>query len=222
MFSLKSIPLRRDELKARKVVRSYARNISITASDETMRADCVGSEETFNKDVFAKYLSALRALYVTDEVEAWNPNLRSKTAIRCKNTRHFVDPSIGAAALNLTPDGLFKDMKTFGFFFESLVIHDLRIYAEANNAKLYKYRDAKNREADAVIQFADGSFGLIEIKLGNEEDIDSASESLRKIADDVDTDRTGSLAFLMIVAKNKIAKRREDGVYVVPLACLRN
>lgn len=143
MFSLKSIPLRRNELKARKVARSYARNISIMASDETMRADCVGSEETFNKDVFAKYLSALRALYVTDEVEAWNPNLRSKTAIRCKNTRHFVDPSIGAAALNLTPDGLFKDMKTFGFFFESLAIHDLRIYAEANNAKLYKYRDAK-------------------------------------------------------------------------------
>ena len=222
MFSLKSIPLRKNELKARKVVRSYARNVSIMASDETMRADCVGNDETFNKDVFAKYLSALQALYVIDEVEAWNPNLRSKTAIRCKNTRHFVDPSIGAAALNLTPDGLFRDMKTFGFFFESLAIHDLRIYAEANNAKLYKYRDAQNREADAVIQFADGSFGLIEIKLGDEEDIDLACESLKKIAGDVDTEKTGSLAFMMVVTKNKVAKRREDGVYVVPLACLKN
>ena len=220
---MKSIPLRRDELKARKVVRSYARNISIMASDETMRADCItGSEDTFNKDVFAKYLSALRALYVIDEVEAWNPNLRSKTAIRTKNTRHFIDPSIGVAALNLTPEGLFKDMKTFGFFFESLAIHDLRIYAEANNAKLYKYRDGQNREADAVIQFADGSFGLIEIKLGDEEDIDLASKSLRKIAEDVDIEKTGSLAFSMIVTKNKVAKRREDGVYVVPLACLKN
>ncbi len=222
MFSLKSIPLRRDELKARKVVRSYARNISLMASDETMRADCIGNEETFNKDVFAKYLSVLQALYVIDEVEAWNPNLRSKTAIRCKNTRHFADPSIGAAALNLTPDGLFKDMKTFGFFFESLAIHDLRIYAEANNAKLYKYRDAQNRESDAVIQFSDGSFGLIEIKLGDEEDIDLACDSLKKIAKDIDTEKTGSLAFLMVVTKNKVAKRREDGVYVVPLACLKN
>ena len=223
IFSLKSIPLRRDELKARKVIRSYARNTSIMASDETMRADCIaGSEDTFNKDVFAKYLSALRALYVIDEVEAWNPNLRSKTAIRTKSTRHFIDPSIGVAALNLTPEGLFKDMKTFGFFFESLAIHDLRIYAEANNAKLYKYRDGQNREADAVIQFADGSFGLIEIKLGDEEDIDLASKSLRKIAEDVDMEKTGSLAFLMVVTKNKVAKRREDGVYVVPLACLKN
>ena len=222
MFSLKSIPLRRDERKARKLLRSYARNISIAASDETLRADCVGNEETFNKDVFAKYLAALQALYVTNEVEAWNPNLRSKTAIRSKNTRQFVDPSIGAAALNLTPDGLFKDMRTFGFFFESLAIHDLSVYAEANNAKLYKYRDAQNREADAVIQFADGSFALIEIKLGDDEDIDQASESLKAIAKDIDNEKTGSLAFMMVVTKNKVAKRREDGVYVVPLACLRD
>ena len=222
MFSLKGIPLRKDEQKARRFLRSYARNVSIAASDETLREDCLGNMETFNKDVFAKYLDALQALYVTDEVEAWSPNLRSKTAIRSKYTRHLVDPSVGAAALNLTPDGLFKDMRTFGFFFESLAIHDLRIYAEANNAKLYKYRDAQNREADAVIQFADGTFGLIEIKLGDEEDIDLASEHLRKIADDIDTEKTGSLAFLMVVTKSKVAKRREDGVYVVPLACLKN
>lgn len=105
--------------------------------------------------------------------------------------------------MNLTPDGLFKDMKNFGFFFESLAIHDLHIYAEAHNAKLYKYRDAQNRECDAVIQFTDGSFGLIEIKLGDEDDIDLACESLKKIACSIDTAKTGSLAFLMVVTKTR-------------------
>ena len=134
IFSLKDIPLRRDEQKARKLMRSYARNVSIAAADETLRDDCASNDESFDKDVFAKYLNALRNLYVIEELPAWNPNLRSKTAIRTKETRHFTDPSIGAAALGITPDGIFKDITTFGLLFESLVVHELRIYADTIGA----------------------------------------------------------------------------------------
>lgn len=134
IFSLKDIPLKRDEQKARKLMRSYARNVSIAAADTTLLEDCVGSDDTFDKDVFAKYLNALRNLYVIEELPAWNPNLRSKTAIRTKETRHFTDPSIGAAALGITPEGIFKDITTFGLLFESLVVHDLRVYADAIGA----------------------------------------------------------------------------------------
>ena len=222
IFSLKDIPLRKDEQKARKLMRSYARNVSIPAADETLREDCAGPDETFDKDVFAKYLNALRNLYVIDELPAWNPNLRSKTAIRTKETRHFADPSIGAAALGITPEGIFRDITTFGFLFESLVIHDLRVYTDTLGARLYKYRDSKRREADAVIQFNDGSWALIEVKLGGEDDIIEAGNNLIRIASDIDYEKTGRPAFLMIVTKNKVAYRMDNGVYVVPLCCLKN
>ncbi len=222
IFSLKDIPLKRDEQRARKLMRSYARNVSIAATDTTLLEDCAGDSETFDKDVFAKYLNALRNLYVIEELPAWNPNLRSRTAIRTKETRHFTDPSIGAAALGITPEGIFKDITTFGLMFESLVIHDLRIYAENIGARVYKYRDSKKREADAVIQFSDGSWALIEVKLGGEEDIIKAADNLIKIADDIDREKTGMPAFLMVVTKNKVAYRLENGVYAVPLCCLKN
>lgn len=222
IFSLRDIPLRRDEQKARKLMRSYARNVSIPAADETLREDCASGDETFDKDVFAKYLNALRNLYVIDELPAWNPNLRSKTAIRTKETRHFIDASIGAAALGITPEGIFRDITTFGFLFESLVIHDLRVYADVMGARLYKYRDSRRREADAVLQFADGSWALIEVKLGNEEDIIKAGKNLISIANDIDYEKTGRPAFLMVVTKNKVAYRMDNGVYVVPLCCLKN
>ena len=222
IFSLKDIPLKRDEQKARKLMRSYARNVSIAATDTTLLADCAGNDDTFDKDVFAKYLNALRNLYVIEELPAWNPNLRSRTAIRTKETRHFTDPSIGAAALGITPEGIFKDITTFGFLFESLVVHDLRVYADAIGAHVYKYRDSKKREADAVLQFADGSWALIEVKLGGEDDIRKAADNLIRIADDIDRERTGKPAFLMVVTKNKVAYQMENGVYVVPLCCLKD
>lgn len=222
IFSLKDIPIRKDEQKARKLMRSYARNVSIAAGDATLRDDCASSDESFDKDVFSKYLNALKNLYVVEELPAWNPNLRSKTAIRTKDTRHFTDPSIGAAALGITPEGIFKDITTFGLMFESLVIHDIRVYADTLGARVYKYRDSKRREADAVIQFSDGSFALIEVKLGGKEDIEKASENLINIADDIDRERTGKLAFLMVITKNKVAYQMENGVYVVPLCCLKN
>ncbi len=222
IFSLKDIPLKKDEQKARKLMRSYARNVSIAAADTTLLEDCTGNDETFDKDVFAKYLNALRNLYVIEELPAWNPNLRSQTAIRTKETRHFTDPSIGAAALGITPEGIFKDITTFGLLFESLVVHDLRVYADAIGARVYKYRDSKKREADAVLQFADGSWALIEVKLGGEDDIRKAADNLIKISNDIDRERTGKPAFLMVVTKNKIAYQMANGVYVVPLCCLKD
>ncbi|WP_406040272.1 ATP-binding protein [Succinimonas sp.] len=222
IFSLRDVPLRRDEQKARKLMRSYARNVSIPAADTTLLEDCKGSDETFDKDVLAKYLNALRNLYVIEELPAWNPNLRSQTAIRTKETRHFTDPSIGAAALGITPEGIFRDITTFGFLFESLVVHDLRVYADAIGAHVYKYRDSKKREADAVLQFNDGTWALIEVKLGSEADIKKAADNLIRIAADIDQERTGRPAFLMVVTKNKVAYQMDNGVYVVPLCCLKD
>ena len=161
-------------------------------------------------------------MHVKEELPAWNPNVRSKTAIRTKPTRHFVDPSIAAAALGLTPESLFRNLDTFGLLFESMVIRDLRVYCDALRARVYKYRDAKKREADAVIVFEDGTWALVEVKLGGMEDVEEAAKKLRAIAEDIDTEKTGDCAFLMVVTKGNIAYRREDGVYVVPLGALRN
>ncbi len=222
IFSLRDIPLRRDERKARKLMRAYARNISSSVPDTALLKDCKGSDESFDKDVFAKYLNALRNLYVIEELPAWNPKLKSQTAIRTKETRHFTDPSIGAAALGITPEGLFRNITAFGGFFASLAAHDLRVYAEAIGARVYKYRDSRRREADAVLEFNDGSWALIAANLGSGADIKKAADSLIRIAADIDQERTGRPAFLMVVTKNKIACRMDNGVYAVPLCCLKD
>lgn len=222
IFSLKSIKLVKDENKARRLMRSYSRNISIAASNKTIIDDCSTDNESFDKETIYKYLQALEYLHVIEELPAWNPNVRSKTSIRSKPTRHFIDPSIATACLGLTPDSLFKNMDTFGLLFESMAIRDLRVYCDTINARLYKYRDSKNREADAVIQFEDGSWGLVEVKLGGQKDIDYASEKLLNIAKDIDEEKTGNQSFLMVVTKGNLAYKRPDGVYVVPLGCLKN
>ena len=221
IFSIKSIPIRHDEFKARQVMRSYARNISIAASDQTILEDCVSDETTFDEETLSKYLEALRYLFVIEELPAWNPNLRSKTAIITKPTRHFVDPSIATSALGISPEGLFKDMVTFGFLFESLAVRDLRVYADVLGAKLYKYRDSKKREADIVMQFRNGDYALIEVKLGGEQDVEDAARKLAIIRDDIDEEKTGKPAFLMVITKGNTAIKRKDGVYVVPLGCLK-
>lgn len=222
IFSLNDIPLKKDEQRAKHLLRAYSKNISIASSDTTLKNDVMTFEDTFDNETFYKYMNALRNLYVIEELEAWNPYLRSKTAIRTKRTRHFVDPSIATAALGLSPDSLFKDMTTFELLFESLTVRDLRIYADTLNAKVYKYRDSKKREVDVVLQFRDGSWALIEVKLGSDSDIEDAAKHLLTIASDIDTKKTGNLNFLMVITKDKFAYRREDGVYVVPLGCLRN
>ncbi len=222
LFSLKSIKIIKDETKARKVLRAYARNISIASTIQTLIDDCTNDSSSFDKETFYKYLTALNYLHLIEELHAWNPNIRSKTAIRTKETRHFVDPSIAVAALGLSPESLFKNMDTFGLLFESLVVKDIRIYCDVINAKVYKYRDSKNREADLVIVFEDGSWALIEVKLGGKDDIELAANKLKDIASDIDVNKTGNCSFLMVVTKDSLAYQREDGVYVVPLGCLKN
>ncbi len=222
IFSLKDIKIRKDINKARKLMRSYARNISSQCSDDVLLKDVSSNDTSFDVRTFQKYMLALNRLYVVEELEAWNPNLRSKVAIRVKNTRHFVDPSIASSALGVGPKGLFLDMKTFGFLFESLVIRDLRIYCDTLNAFVYHYKDQLDREADAVIQFRDGSWALVEVKLGNQEDVDIAASKLIKLAKDIDAEKMGKPAFLMVVTKGAVALKREDGVYEIPLGCLKN
>ena len=221
IFSLKDIPLRKDEKRAKKILRAYARSISTEASNESIKADLKENGDEIDKDTFVKYLLALQRLYVIEELEAWNPNLRSKTAIREKNTRHFVDPSIATAALGITPESIFSDMKTFGLLFESLAIRDLRIYCDTLNADVYHYRDKADREADAVITFEDGSWALIEVKLGDEEEIKESSTKLINLANDIDEKEHPKPAFLMIVTGTNVAYKDDNGVYVVPLACLK-
>lgn len=221
LFSLKDIPLRKDEKRAKKLMRSYSRNISTEASNESIKADLKENGDEIDKDTFVKYLLALQRLYVIEELEAWNPNLRSKTAIREKNTRHFVDPSIATAALGITHESMFSDMKTFGLLFESLAIRDLRIYCDSIGAEVYHYRDKADREADAVISFADGSWALVEVKLSDKEQIEEASKKLVELAADIDEKEHPKPAFLMVITAQNVALRDENGVYKVPLGCLK-
>ena len=221
LLSISNVPLLKDEEKARLFMRSYARGISSPMGEDTMRLDCLSATDSFNRETFAKYMLALRYLCVVDDVPAWNPNLRSQTAIRTKPKRHFTDPSIAAQALGATPRGLFYDMKTFGLLFESLCVHELHVYASAIGARVYHYQDAKKREADAVVVFRDGSFALVECKLGGSEEIENSATKLREIANDIDESKTGQHAFSMILTKGNLAYRREDGIYVVPLALLK-
>lgn len=221
LFSLNDVSLRKDTQRARKLLRAYSRTIGSQASNELIKEDMKSDDGELDKDTFSKYILALQRLFVIEELEAWNPNLRSKTAIREKSTRHFVDPSIATSALGVGPKGLFADMNTFGFLFESLAVRDLRVYCDTIGANVYHYRDKLDREADAVIQFKDGEWALIEIKMGNQDDIDEAANKLLKLADDIDEDKKNP-AFLMIITKEKFAYQRNDGVYVVPLACLKN
>lgn len=221
LFSLKDISIRKDKQRARRLLRAYARNVSTEASNESIKSDIKENGDEIDKDVFVKYLLALQRLYVIEELEAWNPNLRSKTAIREKNTRHFVDPSIAAVALNITPESMFLDMRTFGLLFESLAVRDLRIYCDTIGAEIYHYRDKAEREADAVIVFADGSWALIEVKLGDEEEIKNASTKLVELAKDIDEKEHPKPAFLMVVTGTNVALKDDNGVYVVPLGCLK-
>ena len=168
------------------------------------------------------YLEALRKLFVSEDLEAWNPNLRSKTAIRTSDTRYFTDPSIATAALGLGPSDLIGDLNTFGLIFETLCMRDLRVYAEALNGKVYHYRDKNGLECDAVVHLRNGSYGLVEIKLGGDELISEGVATLKELAGKIDTGRMKQPSFLMVLtAVGPYAYRREDGVYVVPVGCLK-
>ena len=208
---------KRNSTWLRAILRSYARNISTEASQATIAADMGG--EPPSENTVADYLDALRRTYVTEDLPAWNPALRSKTAVRTSPTRHFCDPSIGAALLGASPRKLLLDFSTFGLFFESLCVRDLRVYAAKLRGTVYHYRDKTGLEADAVVVLDDGRWGAVEVKLG-EKQVEEGAAHLLKLASRVDDSKEGAPSFLMVLTGQQAAYCRPDGVYVVPITCL--
>lgn len=213
---------RRDEYRLRQFLRSYARLVGSQASASQIQKDISANTEVSDKTVY-EYQRVLKGIFVIEDTPAWNPNLRSKTAIRSTDTRYFVDPSIGAASLGLGPEDLLADLNTFGFIFENLCIRDLRIYAEALDGSVFHYRDSNNLECDAVIHLRNGKYGLVEIKLGGDKLIEEGVATLKKLESKLDTDRMNKPSFLMVLTGvGDYAFRRPDGVYVVPIGSLGN
>lgn len=216
--------VRRDAERAKRILRSIARNQCAQVSVNTICADVENNDSTSaNRLTITSYIDALKKIFVLEDSPAWNPNLRSKTAIRSSDTRYFSDPSIGVAALGIGPNDLINDIRTMGLFFESLCVRDLRVYADALEGSVYHYRDSNGLECDAVLHLRDGRYGLIEIKLGGERNIEEAADNLKLLASKIDTAKTKAPSFLMVLTgTSKYAIRREDGVYVVPVGCLRD
>lgn len=216
--------INRDSAMVHRLLRSYARHQGAQASLSTIRADLVRNEGDFLSDeTIGLYIKALKNIFVVEDSEAWNPNLRSKTAIRTSDTRYFTDPSIATAALGLGPNDLVSDLNTFGLVFETLCVRDLRVYVEAINGTIYHYRDKNGLECDAVAHLRDGRYGLIEIKLGGEALINEGASTLLSLASKIDTDRMKKPSFLMVLTGvGRYAYIREDGVSVVPIGCLRD
>ena len=213
---------KRDEYRLRQFLRSYARLVGSQAGVPQIQKDISANAEVSDKTVY-EYLRVLKGIFVIEDAPAWNPNLRSKTAIRSADTRYFVDPSIGAASLGLGPEDLLADLNTFGFIFENLCIRDLRIYAEALDGSVFHYRDSNNLECDAVIHLRNGKYGLIEIKLGGDKLIEEGAATLKKLESKLDIDRMNKPSFLMVLTGvGNYAFRRPDGVYVVPIGALGN
>ncbi|MCI5505355.1 MAG: DUF4143 domain-containing protein [Prevotella sp.] len=207
-----------------RLMRSYSRHQGAQVSVATILADIKSNEASDTTEAtVASYINALKRIFVIEDMAAWNPNLRSKTAIRSSDTRYFTDPSIAAAALGLGPDDLLDDPNTFGLLFETMAVRDLRVYAEALDGQVCHYRDKKGLECDAIVHLRNGRYGLIEIKLGGDNLIEAGATTLKKLASKIDTDKMKSPSFMMVLtAIGEYAYRRLDGVLVVPIGCLRD
>ncbi|MDD5788782.1 MAG: DUF4143 domain-containing protein [Bacteroidales bacterium] len=216
--------VKRSAERAKLLLRSYARNISQQVSYGTIKKDMLSNDaSTLDEDTVADYIKALKKLFVIEDLAAWNPNIRSKAAIRTSDTRHFVDPSIGTAILGLGPKDLINDLKSFGFFFEDMVVRDLRVYAEALDGELYHYRDSSGLECDTVLHRRNGSYALMEVKLGGEQNIEDGAKSMLALAENIDTDKMPAPSFMaVIVGVGQYAYQRKDGVYVIPIGCLKD
>ena len=205
-------------------MRSYARNQGTQIANTVLANDISVNDGTaIDDETVASYVNALKKIFVVEDMPAWNPNLRSKTAIRSSDTRYYTDPSIAAAALGIGPQDLIADLKTFGFLFEALCVRDLRIFADALGGTVYHYRDKDGLECDAVVHLRNGTYGLIEIKLGGDTLIEEGTKTLKALAQKIDTNKMNAPAFSMVlIGTGNYAYRRPDGIYVVPIGCLRN
>ena len=211
--------VRRDPDGVDRLIGSLARNAATTAAVTTLAAEA-GAGSPLHRATVQSYLDALRRLFVVEDLPHWRTHLRSRATLTKAAKRHFVDPSLGTAALRATPARLLGDLETYGFCFESLVVRDLRIYAQANDAAVFHYRDSDNLEADAIVEAGDGRWIAVEVKLGSTRGIDAAAASLLRLAAKVDTDRTGPPAKLLIITASGYSYERPDGVSVASITTL--
>jgi predicted AAA+ superfamily ATPase len=208
-----------DRVKA--LLRSLSRNISTEARTSTVINNLIANDEALSHITVEQYVTALKRIFVIEDLPAWSTLLRSKTAIRTTAKRHFTDPSIATASLRATPERLLSDFKTFGFLFESLCIRDLRVYAGSIDGSVYHYRDKTGLEIDAIVQLADGRWGAVEVKMGAGE-IEDAVTNLLNFRQIVDTEKMQEPSFLMVLTATEYACQMKNGVWVVPLGCLKN
>ena len=215
--------VKRDPDLMLRIIRSLARNQGEQIPYTTIRAYVINNEKVqLSDDTVESYVKVLKKIFLEEDMRAWNPNLRSKTAIRTTDTRYFVDPSIATAALGLGPKDLINDLIDFGFYFETLAVRDLRVYADALDGEVFHYRDKNGLECDAVLHRRNGSYGLIEIKIGGADNIEKGAKTLKDLASKIDTTKMKAPAFMMVVTGiGQYAYRRPDGVCVVPIGCLK-
>lgn len=213
----------RDPERVKLLMRSYARHQGAAVNYGVICADMKSNDNaSLNDDTVASYVKALKKIFVVEDMKAWNPNLRSKTAVRTSETRYFTDPSIGVAALGVGPEDFLNDLNTFGLFFETMAVRDLRVYAQALDGELYHYRDKNGLECDAVLHRRNGTYGLIEIKLGGDGLIEEGAANLNALEEKIDTTKMKAPSFKMVLTGTGMyAYRRKDGVYVVPIGTLR-
>ena len=207
----------------RMILRSYARNISSEAAVSTIISDIRQSNErTMDTKTYDDYMDALKDLYIIEDMDAWNPNIRSKTSIRSTPTRHFVDTSIACRSLGVSPGDLIKDLNSFGLFYEDFAVRDLRVYADCLGGTLKHYRDNAGLECDAVVHLEDGRWGGIEIKLGGDDLIDEGAESLKTLRNKIiEKSDEKAPSFLLVLTAVGGAYKRDDGVYVAPINLLK-
>ena len=210
--------------RVKRLMRSFARNQGTQISNTMLRDDIISNDtESLNEDTIASYINALKNIFVVEDMPAWNPNLRSKTSIRTSDTRYYVDPSIAVAALGIGPKDLTNDLNTMGLLFETLCVRDLRVYAESIGGNVLHYKDKSGLECDTVIHLKNGRYGLAEIKLGGQKFIEDAAENLKSLSNKIDTSKMPAPSFLMIVIGiGEFAYKREDGIFIVPIGCLKN
>ena len=210
---------RRDPDKVGALLRSLARNVATHAAATTLAGDTAGADGPLKDDTVSDYLSALRRLMIVEDQPAWAPHLRSRYALRRAAKRHFVDPSLAVAALRASPTRLLREVKLLGFLFESLVVRDLRVYAQAADAHVLQYRDSQDLEVDAIVEAADGRWAAFDVKLGQGQ-VDHAAANLRRFARRIDTAQSGPPATLGVIVATGYGYVREDGIAVVPIGAL--
>ena len=220
---MQKINVARDPQRVRLLMRSYARHQGTMATIGTILADMKANEESSLSDnTVYDYIKALKRIFVIEDMPAWSPNLRSKTVIRTSENRYFIDPSIATAALGISPNDLINDLQTMGLMFETLAMRDLRVYADAQDGQVYHYRDKSGLECDAIVHLRDGSYGMIEIKLGGDKLIEDGAISLKELRDNIDTTHMKSPSFMMVLTGvGDFPYLRDDGIFVVPIGCLK-